>query len=89
MNERIEKLAIEAGYLKEFLDIGMPSNMEKFARLIVQECIQFIEEENARLCEYQNSLEEGDVDKQHDCDLVIEKCVDLAARLPKHFGVAV
>ena len=43
MNERIEKLAIEAGYLKEFLDIGMPSNMEKFAESIVAECIRYIQ----------------------------------------------
>jgi len=60
---------------------------EKFAELIVQECIQFIEEENVRLCEYQNSLPEWEGNKRDDCDLVIEKCIDLAERMKTHFGV--
>ena len=39
MNERIRKLAEEAGYSKDFLAIGLPNNMEKFAELIVRECM--------------------------------------------------
>ena len=38
MNERIRELARQAGYSKDYLAIGLPNNMEKFAELIVQEC---------------------------------------------------
>ena len=38
MNERIKELAEQAGYSKDFLAIGLPNNMEKFAELIVKEC---------------------------------------------------
>jgi hypothetical protein len=38
MNERIKELAEQAGYSKDYLEIGLPSNMEKFAELIVREC---------------------------------------------------
>jgi hypothetical protein len=43
MNLRIKELAEQAGYSKDYLEIGLPSNMEKFAELIVQECIDKIE----------------------------------------------
>ena len=39
MNERIKELTEQAGYSKEFLAIGLPNNMEKFAELIVKECV--------------------------------------------------
>jgi len=39
MNERIKELAEQAGYSKDYLEIGLPSNMEKFAKLIIQECL--------------------------------------------------
>jgi hypothetical protein len=38
MNERFKQLAEQAGYSKDYLEIGLPSNMEKFAELIVCEC---------------------------------------------------
>jgi hypothetical protein len=38
MNTRIKELAEQAGYSKDYLEIGLPSNMEKFAELIVREC---------------------------------------------------
>ena len=38
MNKRIKELAEQAGYSKDFLAIGLPNNMEKFAELIVKEC---------------------------------------------------
>ena len=38
MNELIKELAEQAGYSKDYLEIGLPSNMEKFAELIVWEC---------------------------------------------------
>ena len=43
MNEKIKQLAEQAGYSKDFLAIGLPNNMEKFAELIVQECIGVVE----------------------------------------------
>ena len=39
MNHQIRILAEQAGYSKDYLEIGLPSNMEKFAELIVQECM--------------------------------------------------
>ena len=38
MNDKIKLLAEQAGYSKDYLEIGLPSNMEKFAELIVKEC---------------------------------------------------
>ena len=38
MNERIKELALQAGYSKDYLEIGLPSNMEKFAELIILDC---------------------------------------------------
>ena len=40
MNERINELAEQAGYSKDYLEIGLPSNMEKFAELIVRQCAE-------------------------------------------------
>ena len=40
MNEKIKQLAEQAGYSKDFLAIGLPNNMEKFAELIVKETLQ-------------------------------------------------
>jgi hypothetical protein len=42
MNKRIKELAEQAGYSKDYLEIGLPSNMEKFAELIVLECANWI-----------------------------------------------
>ena len=43
MNEKIKQLAEQAGYSKDFLAIGLPNNMEKFAELIVQECLSQVD----------------------------------------------
>ena len=43
MNEKIKQLAEQAGYSKDFLAIGLPNNMEKFAELIVKECVGVVE----------------------------------------------
>jgi hypothetical protein len=42
--ERIRELALQAGYSKDYLEIGLPSNMEKFVKLIVRECCQVMED---------------------------------------------
>jgi hypothetical protein len=44
MNPRIKLLAEQAGYSKEFLAIGLPNNMENFAELIIQECLNICED---------------------------------------------
>jgi hypothetical protein len=46
MNERINELAEQAGYSKDYLEIGLPSNMEKFAELIVKECLTIMQDAN-------------------------------------------
>jgi hypothetical protein len=56
MNDQIKQLAEQAGYSKDYLEIGLPSNMEKFAELIVREC--------ARLCDI-NDKEQGDILREH------------------------
>jgi hypothetical protein len=43
MNERIKELAEQAGYSKDFVAIGLPNNMEKFAELIVKECMNVLD----------------------------------------------
>jgi hypothetical protein len=45
MNQRITQLAEQAGYSKDYLEIGLPSNMEKFAKLIIQDCIEINKQE--------------------------------------------
>ena len=52
MNERIKELAEQAGYSKDYLEIGLPSNMEKFAQLIVQECADWIDRQDETRCPY-------------------------------------
>ena len=47
MNERIKELAIQAGFYAN-PDI---EKFEKFAQLIVQECISIVEEQKECLCE--------------------------------------
>ena len=87
MNDKlIKKLADEAEFSEKDLHI-QNDNFQKLAELIVKECVQFIDEENIRLCEYQNSLPEWDGNRRDDCDLVIEKCIDLADKIKQHFGV--
>jgi hypothetical protein len=43
MNERIKELAEQAGYSKDYLEIGLPSNMAKFAELIVRDCMDVVD----------------------------------------------
>jgi len=45
MNQRITQLAEQSGYSKDYLEIGLPSNMEKFAKLIIQDCIEINKQE--------------------------------------------
>ena len=92
MNDLTKKIGEKAGLFMERQHPGGFPNEElsvayKLIELTVQACVQFIHEENVRLREYQISLPEWDGNKRDDCDLVIEKCIDLAERLKQHFGV--
>lgn len=62
-----------------------PSELEKFAELIVKECARSISIEIDRLSEYQNSLEESEYSKRNDVDLCIEKCYDNMYTITKFF----
>ena len=61
---------------------------EKFAELIVRECVQTLNTEIDRLCEYKNSLPEySNHSQREDVDLVVEKCHDNIQMIKQHFGV--
>lgn len=96
MKERIKQLGAEAlsDTAKEFNSrIGFSSKDwcefydKRFAELILNECFQFIEKESSRLCEYQNSLPRWEENKREDCDLAIEKCLDINEGLKQYFGL--
>ena len=96
MNERIKQLAEKAD-IKESLVVQFKGDtqayvvqyneLEKFAELIVAECIQFIVNEEERLREYKDTLHERHEQMRNDCEMVIKKCVDLSVRMKQHFGV--
>ena len=75
MNERIGKLAVEAGAHWEHGDWNMPStvyfserDLEKFAELIVRECLDILDDED-------------------DGELAGRSVRIAAIRIKKHFGV--
>ena len=78
MNNKIRQLAEQAGYSKDFLAIGLPNNMEKFAELIVRECIKQVEPTQHHQVWAQSYL--GGVDG---LDLLSSKIKDIK----QHFGV--
>jgi hypothetical protein len=94
MNSTFERLAKQAGAHWNHGDFNMgasvefqESDLEKFAMLIVQQCIHYLDGEINRLCEYQKSLPDRDENKRDNVDLVIEKCMDNIAGLKEHFGI--
>jgi sugar phosphate isomerase/epimerase len=92
MKERIQELAEQAGLIspqddrenwQEYIN-----DVEKFAELIVAECVQTLNTEIDRLCEYKNSLPEySNHSQREDVDLVVEKCHDNIQMIKQHFGV--
>ena len=79
MNKRIKQLAEQAGYSKDYLEIGLPSNMEKFAELIVKECIE-------KITTY--DLVPGHSAKWEDIYEIHGRLLqDLGEELKEHFGV--
>ena len=73
MNERIRELAHEAG-LPTYNPSGVPSKLEKFAELIVRECIDTINGVPNGYGDYRNQIE----------DAMREACVDA---VKQKFGV--
>jgi hypothetical protein len=83
MNERIRELATEARLLT-----GWPVGeveYQKFAELIVQECVNVLRAESERL--YKLSAEEKDELFASNFEICAEKCVDNVEALKEHFGV--
>ena len=65
MNERIKELAEQAGYSNDFLAIGLPNNMKKFAELIVQECANMAESFHHHQYDFTGNLELHEFIKEH------------------------
>ena len=74
MNARIKELASEAGLLVHNPD-GIPTKLEKFAELIVKECI--------KLCEHESNDDEYD---QYDMGMSV-KAENIKTAIRQHFGV--
>lgn len=91
MNERIKELwencdEIHTRYPKQGSPIyASPELLEKFAELIVRECLMTIDDEIGRLTEYSNSID--DEYMKHNVDICIEKCLDNIHNIKEHFGV--
>jgi hypothetical protein len=75
MNERIRELAHEAG-LPTYNPEGIPTKLEKFAELIVKECI-------GKVTKVSDSIKEFDPDNVDGIDL----CDLITYHIKKHFGV--
>ena len=81
MNERIREL-VEESY-NEFYNVHI--DLELFAELIVQECVNVLRAESERL--YKLSAEEKDELFASNFEICAEKCVDNVEALKEHFGV--
>ena len=85
MNERIKELAEQAGYSKDFLEIGLPSNMEKFAKLIAAECISVVTNLSPDYpLRYKNNLLIEINHRDQIEELFREACVK---EIKEHFGI--
>jgi hypothetical protein len=79
MNERIKELARESGLLVHNPE-GVPTKLEKFAELIVKECISIVNEQKECLHEEQQYW--------HDRDYGYALAVDDASKgIKQFFGV--
>jgi hypothetical protein len=90
MNERIQELArkanmVEVEYSPGFPDIRYPKNFEKFAELIVRECMSMCDEQRAYYFGHRMASDDF-IDKnmyaegEAACDI-------LQYKMKKHFGV--
>jgi hypothetical protein len=92
MTELIQKLAEDAGLDARTMGVSHTeqwnASVSKLTQLIVAECVQTLNTEIDRLCEYKNSLAEySNHSKREDVDLVVEKCHDNIQMIKEHFGV--
>ena len=74
MNKRIKELAHEAG-LPTYNPQGIPTKLEKFAELIVRECVKF--------CEHESNDDEHD---EYDMGMWA-KAESIKTAIKQHFGV--
>ena len=81
MNERIREL-VEESY-NEFYNVHI--DLELFAELIVQECVNVLRAESERL--YKLSAEEKDELFASNFEICAEKCVDNEVAIKEHFRV--
>lgn len=65
------------GWMEQFHD--------KFAELIVCECVKLLDDEISRLTEYGNSVDNEDY--KSDVDVCITKCIDNIMSIQEHFGI--
>ena len=86
MNDRIKELAEQAGYSKDYLEIGLPSNMEKFAQLIVKECAELATKKAFVIMQ---KAEEYAADKEEmiDATSAAFQVGILGEEIREHFGV--
>jgi hypothetical protein len=92
MSDLIKEFARQAGFKvnwqHEDVQAIKMAQYKEFAELIVQECVQTLNTEIDRLCEYKNSLPEySNHSQREDVDLVVEKCHDNIQMIKQHFGV--
>jgi|688.fasta_scaffold19572_15 hypothetical protein len=92
MNERIRELMMQSWntYYNEEVNgtrfpIVQKFDAEKFAELIVQECVNVLREESERL--YKLSAEEKDELFASNFEICAEKCWDNEVMIKEHFGV--
>jgi len=83
MNERIKQLAEQAGYSKDYLEIGLPSNMEKFAELIVWECAEIALEQKKWVEDMKVHNPEDEVWNK----ARIQQSQHIVDKIKQHFGV--
>ena len=74
MNERIRELAHEAG-LPTYNPEGIPTKLEKFAELIVKECVKF--------CEHESNDDEHD---EYDMGMWV-KAESIKTAIMEEFGI--
>jgi hypothetical protein len=93
MNSRIRELATKAGmveveYHPGFPDIRYPKNFEKFAQLIVQECIEQLVKEGEAWEEFSRSPPQGQESNAGPALFAAYRLKeDAVSRLEEHFGV--
>jgi hypothetical protein len=63
MNERIKELSIKAGF-PEWSNHAIEFELEKFAELIVRECVGIVENLSPGYQDYRNQIEDA---FRHDC----------------------